>query len=336
MIDTQTINKPLLLTPHAQQHLSSYLGKCDRRLLLYLCLGYALDSLNKMALPNAKISGLTEDLALTGYDINVALGAYYLGSFLFQLPANMIMKLSRPTYWLSGSMVGWSLVTIGTGLVRNGGQLAWLRFAFGAVQAGYLTGCLYYISYWYPREQVRQRMGFFFASAGAGGIVSGPLCSLLTYLTDGSWRAIFVVIGMLSLGWGLVGPWVLEDFPDKATFISGEERQVIAGIMERQNTLVSDKHISVRQIMLAIRDPKIWMWTVIDFCANAATQVNGLFGPTILASLGFTTAQALAMSAVTNFMSFSGMASIAYIARYLQASSHAIALSNLLDRKSVV
>ncbi|KAJ2839620.1 hypothetical protein FBU31_000663 [Coemansia sp. 'formosensis'] len=97
-IDACFINKPLSLSPKDEEHIRSYMRKCDRRLLLYICVGYALSSLNKMALSNAKIAGLGDDLNLHGYDINLVLGVYYLGSFIFQLPSNLVLKSVKPTY----------------------------------------------------------------------------------------------------------------------------------------------------------------------------------------------------------------------------------------------
>ncbi|KAI8318901.1 MFS general substrate transporter [Martensiomyces pterosporus] len=327
------INKPLTFSEKDKAHLKSYLWKCDCRLLFYICVGYAADSLNKMALSNAKVAGLTKDLDLHGYDINVALGVYYLGSFIFQLPSNLVLKKVRPTYWLSASMFVWSVVTMSTAFVKNAHQLAFCRFLFGAVQSGYLTGSLYYISYWYPRDEVRKRMGFFFSSAGIGGIIVGPLCSGLSgikspHLT--AWQCIFVFIGMISGIWSLLGPFVLQDYPDTATFITEDERELITRIMVHQNTVVSNKKISVKQIKMTVSDYKIWLWTLIDFCANGATQVNGMFGPTIIASQGYSPRVAQALSALTNFMAFSGMASIAYVARFARGSSHAIMISNAI------
>ncbi|KAJ2740353.1 hypothetical protein GGI20_005855 [Coemansia sp. BCRC 34301] len=329
--NTLCINKPLDLSAKEEEQLRSYTSKCDRRLLVYLCIGYATDSLNKMALSNAKIAGLSSDLGLHGYDINLALGVYYLGSFVFQLPSNLMLKSVKPTFWLCGSMLAWSLVSLLTAFVADSRQLAMCRFLFGAVQAGYLTGSLYYISYWYPRELVRQRMGFFFASAGVGGICIGPLCALLTSVEAFGlrpWQNIFIFVGSLSLAWGLLGLRVLEDYPDTATFVTAGERQLIARLMVRQNTVASTRNISLRQTSMAARDAKIWLWTLIDFCANGATQVNGMFGPTLIASQGYSTQTAHLLTALTNFMAFSGMASIAYIARFVRGSSTAIALSN--------
>ncbi|KAJ2274688.1 hypothetical protein IW139_002532 [Coemansia sp. RSA 353] len=321
-----------LLSDKEHECLSSYVRKCDRRLMFYLCMGYATDSLNKMALSNAKIAGLTSDLNLRGTDINWALGAYYLGCFVFQLPSNLILKKVRPTYWLSGSIFCWSLVTILTAFVTSARQLIWCRFVFGAVQAGYLTGSIYYISFWYPRHMVRRRMGFFFASAGLGGIWVGPLCSVLTSMDSKwlPWQRIFVVIGAISLLWSLLGPFVLADYPDTASFLSSDEQQLILKIMEHQNTVASTQQVRFVQVKMALLDFKVWLWTAIDFCANAATQVNGMFGPSIIESHGYSPQTAQALTALTNFMAFSGMASIAYTARILRGSSTAIALSNIL------
>ncbi|KAJ2479109.1 hypothetical protein IWW56_003288 [Coemansia sp. RSA 2131] len=179
---------------------------------------------------------------------------------------------------------------------------------------------------------VRRRMGFFFASAGLGGICVGPLCSILTSMDTKwlPWQRIFVVIGAISLLWSLLGPFVLADYPDTAGFLSSDERQLILRIMEHQNTVASSQQVRMAQVKMALVDPKVWLWTVIDFCANAATQVNGMFGPSIIESQGYSPQTAQALTALTNFMAFSGMASIAYIARILRGSSTAIALSNIL------
>ncbi|KAJ1989971.1 hypothetical protein GGI25_003259 [Coemansia spiralis] len=318
------INQRIQLTVKESQVLASYVRKCDRRLLFYLCVGYALDSLNKMSLAYAKISGLTTDLPI---NINLALGSYYVGCFLFQLPSNLVMKKVRPRIWLSTLMFLWSVVTILTGLARSSGELILLRFVFGAVQAGYLTGSIYYISCWYPRDLVRT--GVFFASSGLGGILIGPLCSLLTTLVRG-WRVIFVAIGSLSLLWSLLGPLVLEDYPHSAGFITEEERQLISKIIENQNIRASSR-VSSKQVAMAVRDCKVWLWTVIGFCANGATQVNGMFGPTIIASRGYSVHQAQLLTALTNLMSLLGMLSIAHIAKKLtKSSARAIILSNAI------
>ncbi|KAJ2084023.1 hypothetical protein H4R24_000372 [Coemansia sp. RSA 988] len=329
----ESINGILALSEEDNANLKSYVRKCDFRLLLYLCIGYAADSLNKMALANAKVAGLTDDLNMKGSEINAALGVYYLGSFLSQLPSNLVLKKVRPSYWLSGTMICWSAVTMSTASVKTGPQLIACRFLFGAVQAGYLTGSLYFISFWYPRNRVRRRMGFFFASSGIGGIIVGPLCSGLTSAKVGNllpWQNIFLFIGLISGVWGLLGPFVLEDYPDTASFLKDGERDIIRRIMEHQNTLASSKRISMHQIKLSVSDYKIWLWTTIDFCANAATQVNGMFGPTIIASQGYTSQVSQALTALTNFMAFSGMASIAYFAKVLRGSSNAIAISNIV------
>ncbi|KAI9499928.1 major facilitator superfamily domain-containing protein [Coemansia spiralis] len=287
------INQRIQLTVKESQVLASYVRKCDRRLLFYLCVGYALDSLNKMSLAYAKISGLTTDLPI---NINLALGSYYVGCFLFQLPSNLVMKKVRPRIWLSTLMFLWSVVTILTGLARSSGELILLRFVFGAVQAGYLTGSIYYISCWYPR----------------------------------GWRVIFVAIGSLSLLWSLLGPLVLEDYPHSAGFITEEERQLISKIIENQNIRASSR-VSSKQVAMAVRDCKVWLWTVIGFCANGATQVNGMFGPTIIASRGYSVHQAQLLTALTNLMSLLGMLSIAHIAKKLtKSSARAIILSNAI------
>ncbi|KAJ2710290.1 hypothetical protein H4R19_003818 [Coemansia spiralis] len=328
----EAINQALVLSDKEKAELAAYVQKCDWRIMAFLCIGYAADSVNKMALSQAKVAGIVDDLGMGAGLINWALGLYYVGSFVGQLPANLVLKKVHPGRWLSGIMVAWSAVTAATAFVRTGQELVACRVLFGVVQAGYLTGSLYYISFWYPRGMVRRRTGFFFASAGVGGIIVGPLCATVIALNTGlrGWQNIFLAAGLLSGLWGLVGLAILPDFPERARFLTADERRLVRRIMEHQNTVASTQRISIRQIRMAVADYRIWLWAVVEFCANAATQVNGMFGPTIIADMGFSPRAAQALTALTNFMAFSGMASIAYVARILGGSSTAIALSNTL------
>lgn len=59
----------------------------------------------------------------------------FVGYVLFELPSNIIMKKLGPRIWLSGISIGFGLLTIGCGLVRNWGTLTALRLLLGIFEA---------------------------------------------------------------------------------------------------------------------------------------------------------------------------------------------------------
>lgn len=50
---------------------------------------------------------MTEDLHLVGLDYNVALSVFFVSYSLFEIPSNIVLKLVRPSIWLSVIMVTW-------------------------------------------------------------------------------------------------------------------------------------------------------------------------------------------------------------------------------------
>jgi len=58
---------------------------------------------------NARIAGLNKDLNLTGLQYNTAVTLFFPPYCLFEVPSNIVLKLIRPSVWLSILLFAWGI-----------------------------------------------------------------------------------------------------------------------------------------------------------------------------------------------------------------------------------
>lgn len=190
----------------------------------------------------------------------------------------------------------WGVVMIGMGLAPSWSALAGLRALLGAFEAVLFPGATYLIACWYPRKQMATRNSWFYITS----IVISGLSSTLAYglsKLDGrsgknGWRWIFIVEGAVTCGIGLLGYLLIVDFPDKAHFLTPDERSLVLMRIERDRADSVVDSMTWKKFTEYMLTPKLWLFSYF-FCASAvAVYALAFFLPTILQSMGFSNAQA--------------------------------------------
>lgn len=92
-----------------------YLFKLDVFVLTYVCLLYWVNYLDRANVANAYVSGMQEDLGLSGNDFNVVNTIFYVGYIVSMIPHNLILLKIRPRYWLTICAGIWSILTLEIG-----------------------------------------------------------------------------------------------------------------------------------------------------------------------------------------------------------------------------
>jgi len=62
---------------------------------------------------NARIAGLTDDLHLAGLQYNTAVTLFFPPYCLFEVPSNIVLKIIRPSLWLSILLFSWGSASTG-------------------------------------------------------------------------------------------------------------------------------------------------------------------------------------------------------------------------------
>jgi MFS family permease len=107
----------------------------------------------------------------------------FVGYLCGQIPSNMILNRVRPSLFMAGFCLAWSVVSLLTYKAHNFETMLLCRFFLGITEAPFYPGALYMISMFYTRKEVATRMSIFYtgnmlASAFSGLIAAGVFANL--------------------------------------------------------------------------------------------------------------------------------------------------------------
>ncbi|KAF2033251.1 MFS general substrate transporter [Setomelanomma holmii] len=275
------------------------LRKCDMRVLPPLFVLFLLAFLDRTNIGNARIQGLTKDLDMVGEKAgryNVALFIFFVPYILFEVPSNLVLKRLAPSTWLSLIMVLWGISTIGMGLVRSYEGLVAMRVLLGLFEAGLFPGCVYLISMYYKRYELQWRLTLFFTASIIAGAFGGLLAFAIAKM-DGiagyrGWRWIFILEGLVTVGFGIITKFWVTDWPETASFLNDQERALLIARLSADAGGAVMNRLDKRAAKRIFSDPKIYLGTLMYFGIVNTGYAGSFFIPTIISELGFTSSQA--------------------------------------------
>ena len=120
--------------------------RLDRTLLPALTFLYLLSFLDRSNVGNARVEGLATDLHMTGDQYLTGLTLYFIGYVLFEVPANMVLKIWTPRAWLPTLTLVWGIVSTLMGVTQSRTGFYIVRFFLGVAEAGLFPGIVFYLS----------------------------------------------------------------------------------------------------------------------------------------------------------------------------------------------
>ncbi|KAK5993490.1 putative transporter-like protein [Cladobotryum mycophilum] len=216
--------------------------KLDVHLLTPMFFLNFLSLMGRTNIGAALVQGLPHDLHLDAIKVFLAITMPLVMLILFEVPSNLLMKwlevkmnLSYMRY-LSLITVGLGVVTLGQAFDKTYGALLGTRFVVGIFDAGLIPGCVFVLSLYYPSIHMQWRMSMLMVANIVSNIVSNILAFAIAEIKDHNgwhgWRWIFLVEGCLTITIGLICCYSDVGRPEKSTFLTQEEKDVIANIVE--------------------------------------------------------------------------------------------------------
>ncbi|CAL1715339.1 unnamed protein product [Somion occarium] len=283
---------PPKLTPEQERKLYR---KIDLRIMPIVTLMYLFSFLDRGNIGNAKLQGLTTELNLTGNKYNIALTMYFIPYCLVECPANLLVKRLRPSRWLPAITVAWGIIMTCMGIVQNYPQLVVLRVLLGMAEAGFFPGVVLCLTFWYPRHMLQFRVGLFWGGATVAGAFSGLLAFGISFMSGRhgllGWSWIFIIEGIATVAVGILGFFLLVDFPATASFLTPEERSYIIWRKKFDNSTVGEEeHFALKHVWKAFSDWQIWVHILIYMSIIGPLYSISFFLPSIINGFGFSTA----------------------------------------------
>ncbi|KAG2353815.1 MFS nicotinic acid transporter Tna1 [Suillus spraguei] len=296
-----------VLTPEQEKKLWR---KIDLRIMPILSLMYLLAFLDRSNIGNARLEGIMTQLDLTGDRFNIALIMFIIPYCLFECPANLVLKVFRPSRWLPGINLVWgwlcapfspdTLILLKKPIsrtlmafVKTYPQLVGVRICLGITEAGLFPGVVYYLTFGirdtcYNTEVI----GLFFGAATVAGAFSGLLAFGIGYMGGigglEAWSWIFMLEGLLTIVVAIIAFFVLVDFPSTAKFLTQEERAFVVWKKKYDNSSVGeDERFMTRHVWAALRDWQIWLHIFMYISIVVPLYGITLFLPTIINSFGY-------------------------------------------------
>ncbi|KAF9195428.1 hypothetical protein BGZ51_000002 [Haplosporangium sp. Z 767] len=270
--------------------------KLDRHLLPLLGILYLFSYLDRVNIGNARLFGLEESIHMTDGQYTIALGSFFLAYCIFEIPSNMILVRIGPQKWIPILMLVWGTISLLLAWVTSFTTLLIARFALGVAEAGFVPGALFYLTLFYKRSEHSFRIAIFLCFnilAGAfGGLFAAGIANLAGVWGLQGWQWIFIIESVPTILLSAVTWFVMTPSPEKAMFLTPEQRIYAAKRISMDSDVLSTTHASWKQLRDALSDFRIYAFCFMSILLHMPISAVVMFMPSLIADMGFSATRA--------------------------------------------
>jgi D-galactonate transporter len=263
-------------------------SKVSWRIMPLLLICYLISYLDRINIGYAQLQ-MKQTLTFSDAAYGLGAGIFFVGYFLFEVPSNLMLEKIGARKTLLRIMFCWGIVASAMMFVTTPTQFYIARFLLGAFEAGFFPGVVLYLTFWYPPARRCQMIAIFMTATTMAGVVAGPLCGGIMKYMDGlngwhGWQWLFLTQGLPASVMGIVAFLYLQDKPEDAKWLNADEKKVLRDRLDHDQGLVQTaKHTSIWQML---RDPHVYMLSLIYFLLLGATYTMVFWAPTLIKSWG--------------------------------------------------
>jgi MFS transporter, ACS family, 4-hydroxyphenylacetate permease len=210
--------------------------KVYRRLVWFLVLLFICSYLDRINISFAALA-MNKDLGLTATMFGVASSLFYVAYIAAEIPSNMMMPRFGARVWIPRIMLTWGIASAATMFATGPYSLYALRALTGLAEAGFMPGVLLYLTYWFPSAYRARATAFFIMAQPItimfGSSISGLILDMHGWLGLAGWKWLFLLEGVPAVILGIVAYFYLSDTPEKASWLSAREKQVLQAALRR-------------------------------------------------------------------------------------------------------
>ncbi|KAL4951934.1 major facilitator superfamily domain-containing protein [Aspergillus filifer] len=264
--------------------------KLDFYVLPMMMITYMLSFLDKQTLNYSNAYGLQEDTNMTGDDYSWVSSALYIGWLIGAYPWQLLLQ-RYPVGRLIGIMLFiWGAVCMLQAAVFNFAGFFAVRFFLGLLEAVVSPAFIILTSMLWTREEQSLRSSYWLSMNGMSGILG----ALLAYgaghaegLAVPQWKLIYLIVGSITIAWGVVIYAYLPDGPHNAKMLSEYERVVAVWRISRNQTGLKQPKIVPSQIKEALLDPRQLLLYLMAACYGILNGGVANFLAAIIKGFGY-------------------------------------------------
>jgi MFS transporter, ACS family, tartrate transporter len=260
--------------------------KASLRILPLIALGYGAAYIDRVNISFASLQ-MNRDLNFSATVYGFGAGLFFLSYAACEVPSNLLLYRFGARRWLARIMVTWGIVAMAMVFVRTPTQFYVGRFALGVAEAGFFPGVVFYVAHWFPMELRARSISRFYIAWPLSVVIMGGLAGALMGL-DGrlgltGWQWLFAVEGFPAVILGVIFFFVLPDGPATARWLTESERRAVLNRIGGGTAQKTPRE--AERIGPALRDARVWLLGIFNFCMLGSSYAYGFSAPTIVQTL---------------------------------------------------
>jgi MFS family permease len=264
----------------------SLVRKVDLVLLPLLAGTYVLQYIDKSALAYSAVFDLFTSTHMSSNQYSWLASIFYLAYLVAEYPWNILAQKTKLAKVVSGNVVAWGSMLMITAACSSFTGMAICRFLLGIFEAPITPCFMMIVGMWYTRDQQPFRAGIFYSCNGLGAIIGGILTFGIGQIhTIAVWRAIYLILGGVTMAWGIVMFLFLPDDIISAKRFNLEDKALLISRSRLGRTGVINHQIKWYQIREALIDPQVWILFFFTFCNEIINGGIASFGKLIIKGL---------------------------------------------------
>jgi MFS transporter, ACS family, tartrate transporter len=274
------------LAPKTSFDAPSLLKKLRWRLLPFLFLLYVVAYLDRINVGFAALQ-MKGQLGFSDGVYGLGAGIFFLGYFLFQVPANLALERVGARRWISALMICWGIISGCMFSVHSVASFYSLRFLLGAAEAGFFPGVIFYLRSWFPAGARAGVVALFMTAGPVSGVIGGPISGLLLGWNHrgglAGWQWMFLLEAIPAILLGFATWFFLADNPGRAPWLSPAEKSWLLQTPDGEASPASATLINHPGLWFL--NARLWGFALVYFGLNTCTYGISLWLPTALYSL---------------------------------------------------
>lgn len=243
--------------------------RVTRRLVPFLFLCYIFAYIDRVNVGFAKLQ-MQQDLAISDAVYGAAAGIFFIGYFFFEVPCNLALQKLGAKYWLGPIMIVWGVVSASTMFVKTAHQFYAVRFLLGIVESGFFPGVILYLTFWFTSKHRAKVVSAFMTAIALSGVIGGPVSGwILDHMSSVAglrgWQWLYITEAVPSLLAGIAALIFLADGPDKAKWLSNDEKALLLRRLHEDDALRRSSAPGHHSFTDAFSSAKVWLLCLVYF-----------------------------------------------------------------------
>jgi MFS transporter, ACS family, tartrate transporter len=286
---------------------ASVVSRLMWRLLPFLFLLYIVAYLDRINVSFAILQMRTQ-LHLSDSAYGRAAGMFFAGYLIFQIPSNLALEKFGVRRWIAMLMVVWGLVSCLMIFIRGPISFYSFRFLLGAAEAGFFPGIILYLKRWFPARARAHAVAWFMAANPLAGAFGSPISGGLLGLHGkglAGWQWLFLMEGLPAVVLGISVLWVLQEWPQEASWLTEVQRIWLLRELEREQTKEQPARGFVKKLAVlwqVLTSGSVWLLSLIFFGVSTCMYGVTLWLPSTIRSLSALSDQAIGAVATVPYV----------------------------------